>query len=219
MRWKFQGDDGAETQAVLRQRMVDHQLRARGIADEAVLQAMNRVPRQEFLPPSFRDMAYADGPLPIGKGQTISQPYVVAAMSEALGVKPGMRVLEIGTGSGYQAAILAEMGLIVYTVECIPALAEVAEDKLNAMGYVNIHYRCDDGNLGWPEEAPFDGIIVTAAPPDVPPALVEQLSPDANLVIPVGVWEQDLRVYRKGEDGALSWHSLFPVRFVPLVEG
>ncbi|HSH09772.1 MAG TPA: protein-L-isoaspartate(D-aspartate) O-methyltransferase [Oceanipulchritudo sp.] len=219
MKWKFHGDDEAGLMAAQRQRMVENQLRARGIADETVLSAMNRVPRHEFLPDSLQDIAYADGPLPIGKGQTISQPYVVAAMSEALDVQPGMRVLEIGTGSGYQAAILAEMGLQVYTVEFIPELAQEAQSLLNAMGYTSIHFRCGDGNYGWEEEAPFDGIIVTAAPPEVPPAFAEQLSPGCNLVIPVGRYEQDLRVYHKNEDGSLSSWSLFGVRFVPLVGG
>jgi protein-L-isoaspartate(D-aspartate) O-methyltransferase len=199
--------------------MVEHQIRARGVSAPAVLQAMERVPRQAFVPESMQELAYADGPLPIGEGQTISQPYVVAAMSEALEVKAGDRVLEIGTGSGYQAAILAEMGLEVYTIEYIHELAVAAKERLRSMGYAGIRFRCGDGNQGWPEKAPFDGIIVTAAPAALPQALGRQLGRGGHLVIPVGRFSQDLRVYRKTDDGELKGKRLFGVRFVPMVGG
>jgi len=201
-----------------RKTMVDYQLRARGIADPVVLTAMETVPRHKFVPSDLFHMAYADGPLPIGCGQTISQPYVVAAMSEALELQSGDRVLEVGTGSGYQTAVLCEMGLEVYTMEFVPKLAEKARETLVDLGYKDIHFRVGDGHAGWPEEAPFDGIIVTAAPVKVPEQLCRQLRPGCRLVIPVGHFSQDLRVYEKDEAGNLTWRSLFPVRFVPLVK-
>lgn len=205
--------------AIPRKDMVEHQLRSRGIADAAVLSAMGRVPRELFVPVELRSMAYADGPLPIGGGQTISQPLIVASMSEALGLRPGMKVLEIGTGSGYQAAVLAEMGLQVYTIEYLPSLAGSARQRLHGLGYGEIQFRCGDGNAGWVEAAPFDGIIVTAAPPGLPEALGRQLSPGGKLVIPIGEFEQWLWVYRKNTDGSLSGEKRYGVRFVPLVGG
>ena len=210
------GSDSVEFRKA-RKLMVDRQLRPRGIEDEAVLGAMGRVLRHAFVPEEFFQMAYSDGPLPIGENQTISQPYIVAVMSEALRLSAGRRVLEIGTGCGYQAAVLAEMGLEVYTVEYIASLASRAEERLTGMGFGNIHFRVGDGRLGWLEEAPFDGIIVTAAPYKVPHSLLEQLAPGGRLVIPVGRWSQDLRVYRKSDDGQVEYKTLFPVRFVPLV--
>jgi protein-L-isoaspartate(D-aspartate) O-methyltransferase len=201
----------------LRQQMVERQLRPRGINDEVVLEAMGRVRRHAFVPDEFLKMAYIDGPLPIGEDQTISQPYIVAVMSQALQMKRGQRVLEIGTGCGYQAAVLAVMGLKVFTIEFLPDLASKAEERLHALGYEGIEFRVGDGRLGWPEQAPFDGIIVTAAPADVPVDLFEQLSPGGRLVIPVGQWDQELRVYRKLNDESVECEVLFPVRFVPLV--
>lgn len=199
--------------------MVEHQIRRRGIEDKHVLAAMERVPRHAFVPAAMRELAYTDGPLPIGKGQTISQPYIVASMSEALALQPGMKVLEIGTGSGYQAAVLAEMGLEVYTIEYIHKLAMEAKDLLRGLGYDTIRFRCGDGRLGWPEKAPFDGIIVTAAADVVPMQLGEQLAVGGRLIIPVGTYSQDLWMYRKNEDGMLEGEVLYAVRFVPLVHG
>ncbi|MGC9450353.1 MAG: protein-L-isoaspartate(D-aspartate) O-methyltransferase [Oceanipulchritudo sp.] len=217
MKWPFQERDEIRDDAAAREAMVRQQLKPRGISDPNVLRAMGTVPRHEFVPPRLRDMAYADGPLPIGNGQTISQPYIVAVMSEALELQPGMKVLEVGTGSGYQAAVLAEMGLEVYSVEYIAELADAARALLERIGYGGIHFRTGDGREGWPEAAPFDGILVTAAPGSLPGALGGQLRPGGRLVIPVGRWEQNLHVYRKRADGSLEGEILFAVRFVPLV--
>ena len=219
MKWPSQSAGEADGEAILRRDMVDQQIRCRGIHDKHVLAAMDRVPRHAFVPSSMREMAYSDGPLPIGKGQTISQPYIVASMSEALAVKPGMRVLEIGTGSGYQAAVLAEMGLEVFTVEYVHELAVEAKERLRGLGYDTIRFRCGDGNLGWPEKAPFNGIMVTAAPTSLPSALGDQLEVGGRLVIPMGRFSQDLWVYRKKADGSLSGKVMYAVRFVPLVGG
>jgi protein-L-isoaspartate(D-aspartate) O-methyltransferase len=201
----------------LRHRMVEEQLRSRGIEDERVLEAMERVPRHAFVPPGLREMAYSDNPLPIGEDQTISQPYVVAVMTEALAVEPGDRVLEIGTGSGYQAAILAEMGVEVFTVEYHEKLSASARRILERLDYADIHYRIGDGRAGWPEEAPFAGIIVTAAPDTLPQSLADQLKSGGRLVIPIGRWEQDLFVCTRQPNGTLEHERLFAVRFVPLV--
>jgi protein-L-isoaspartate(D-aspartate) O-methyltransferase len=203
--------------AGLRHRMVEEQLRSRGIEDERVLEAMERVPRHAFVPPGLREMAYSDNPLPIGEDQTISQPYVVAVMTKALAVEPGDRVLEIGTGSGYQAAILAEMGVEVFTVEYLEKLSASARRILERLDYLDIHYRIGDGRAGWPEEAPFDGIIVTAAPDTLPQSLADQLKAGGKLVIPIGRWEQDLFVCTRQPNGTLEHERLFAVRFVPLV--
>ena len=219
MKWPFHCAGEAAPEAEARHRMVEQQIRTRGVRDPQVLGAMERVPRHAFVPDNLLELAYTDGPLPIGGGQTISQPYIVASMSESLGVKPGMKVLEIGTGSGYQAAVLAEMGLRVFTVEYVDALAREARKRLEGMGYRGIHFRCGDGNLGWPEQAPFDGILVTAAPADLPPALGEQLAVGARLVIPMGRHSQYLYVYRKNDDQTLDREVLYAVRFVPLVKG
>jgi protein-L-isoaspartate(D-aspartate) O-methyltransferase len=198
-----------------RQRMVDQQLRARDIASPGVLDAMRRVPRHRFVPDEERGSAYTDYPLPIGFGQTISQPYIVAFMTEALDIGRTHRVLEIGTGSGYQAAVLAELAGEVYTIEIVAPLAERARATLEELGYANVHVRAGNGYLGWPEAAPFDRIIVTAAPDEVPPVLVEQLKVDGLMVVPVGVGEQILQVLRKTPQGMVTVRTL-PVRFVPM---
>jgi protein-L-isoaspartate(D-aspartate) O-methyltransferase len=200
------------------QRMVDEQLRDRGIRDPRVLEAMAGVPRHLFVPEDSQDAAYGDHPLPIGFGQTISQPYIVAFMTEALGVQPTDVVLEIGTGSGYQAAILGELASAVYTIEIVPELAARAEGTLARLGYRNVHVRTGDGYQGWPAHAPFSKIILTAAPESVPEALVEQLAVGGTMILPVGPvhGDQELRILSKTPDGLVSQRSL-PVRFVPMV--
>jgi protein-L-isoaspartate(D-aspartate) O-methyltransferase len=195
--------------------MVQRQIRARGVADPRVLDALNKVPRHRFVPERLIDQAYEDHPLPIGGGQTISQPYIVAAMTELLEIVPGDRVLEIGTGSGYQAAVLAELAAEVYSIEIVPELADSARTILGELGYRNVNVRAGDGYRGWPEAAPFDGIIVTAAPTHVPPALEAQLAVGARLVIPVGDYIQSLRVIERTETGLKS-ETHFGVRFVPM---
>ncbi len=194
-------------------------LRRSGIRDERVLEAIARVPRERFVPPEWRDEAYADHPLPIGEGQTISQPYIVALMTQALDLKPGEKVLEIGTGSGYQTAILAEMGADLYTVELRPSLLEAARRRLEALGYRDIHYRLGDGHAGWPEFAPYDAILVTAAPDEIPPALIEQLAPGGRMVIPVGPTPgyQTLWLILNDRAGKVRRVDLGGVAFVPLV--
>ena len=195
--------------------MVEQQLRARGIDSAAVLEAMQRVPRHLFVPEDERGAAYADAPLPIGFGQTISQPYIVAFMTEAIEVGRTDRVLEIGTGSGYQAAILGELAREVFTIEIVPELAARARLTLQQLEYKNIHVRAGNGYAGWPEQAPFDRIMVTAAPDEVPPALIDQLKIGGLMAIPVGVGEQTLRVLRRTESGMATLKTL-PVRFVPM---
>lgn len=199
--------------------MVATQIEKRGVRDAAVLAALRTVPRHLFVPEDERDQAYEDRPLSIGHAQTISQPYVVAAMSEALQVGAGDRVLEIGTGSGYQAAVLAEIASEVYTVEIVPTLAEEATRRLRALCYRNVHVRVSDGALGWPEAAPFDGIVVTCGAPEVPPELLKQLAPGRRLVIPVGPPGDvmDLLVLEKDAEGSFRRRILMPVRFVPFV--
>lgn len=198
-----------------RERMVETQLRPRGIRDERVLRAMARVPRHLFVPAQVRRDAYADHPLPIGHGQTISQPYIVAFMTEALALDEGHRVLEIGTGSGYQAAILGELVKEVYTIEILEPLARSAGATLETLEYDNVHVRAGNGYAGWPDKAPFDRIIVTAAPEAVPPALVEQLEVGGIMAIPVGDVFQELRILRRTPDGLETLKTL-PVRFVPM---
>jgi protein-L-isoaspartate(D-aspartate) O-methyltransferase len=195
--------------------MVDEQIAARDIKNPVVLDAMRRVPRHEFVPEPLRGSAYADSPLPIGHDQTISQPYIVAYMTEALELDRSHRVLEIGTGSGYQAAVLGEIATEVYTIEIVAPLAEGARAILKQLGYDNVHVRTGNGYLGWPEEAPFDRVIVTAAPDDIPTALVEQLKPGGLMAIPVGVGTQELRILRRTEAGMQTLRTL-PVRFVPM---
>jgi len=203
--------------AAQRQRMVQQQLKARGIKDERVLTTMAKVPREEFVPADARVDAYEDGPLPIGYDQTISQPYIVAFMTEQLRLKPSDRLLEIGSGSGYQAAVLAELVADVYTIEIVEPLAKTAEATLQRLGYKNVHLRVGDGYQGWPEEAPFDAIIVTCAPDKVPELLVEQLKDDGRMVIPVGErFAQQLYLLEK-KNGQLKESATLPVRFVPMV--
>jgi protein-L-isoaspartate(D-aspartate) O-methyltransferase len=192
-----------------------------GVRDARTLAAMRSVPRHEFVPKEHRRRAYGDYPLPIGYGQTISQPYIVAYMTEVLRPEPGMKVLEVGTGSGYQAAVLAEIGCEVYTVEIFKALASSARERLARLGYSNVRVRHADGHYGWPEAAPFDAIIVTAAAGYIPPALVEQLKPGGRMVIPVGsvYGTQNLILVEKSEAGEVRTRNLLPVRFVPMLKG
>jgi protein-L-isoaspartate(D-aspartate) O-methyltransferase len=197
--------------------MVREQIEARGVSDPRVLDAMRRVPRHLFVPAPLRVRAYEDRPLPIGHGQTISQPYIVAWMTEALRVGPGRKVLEVGTGSGYQAAVLAAMGVEVYTIEIVAPLAEEATRALAASGARPVHARVGDGYAGWPEHAPYDAVIVTAAPDHVPQPLVDQLAVGGRLVIPVGKRDvQWLTVLTKRKDG-IAREQVMPVLFVPLV--
>ncbi len=199
--------------------MVDYQIISRGIDDPLVVEAMRRVHREAFVPDSLRDAAYEDGPLPIGAGQTISQPYIVALMTDALELRGGERVLDIGTGSGYAAAILACIAAEVFGIERIPELAERARKNLVAEGYDNVRVRCGDGTMGWPEEAPFDGITVAAGAPAVPDALKHQLAVGGHLVIPVGsehISQSLMRVTRVSQD-EFRTENLGGVRFVPLL--
>ena len=197
--------------------MVDRQLRARDIVDRRVLEAMERVPRELFVPDELRARAYEDAALPIGEGQTISQPYMVARICETLSLTAGERVLDVGTGSGYQAAVLAELGAEVDTIERLPSLAEQARRNLESAGYDNVTVHVGDGTLGLPERAPFAGIAVAAAAPDVPPALYEQLEPRGRMVIPVGgLHGQRLELVIKSPEGPAVVRSV-PCRFVPLV--
>lgn len=198
-----------------RLQMVETQIVRRGIKDSLVLEAMKSAPRHLFVPEKIRDESYRDGPLPIGSDQTISQPYIVAIMTELLQVDSSSRVLEIGTGSGYQAAVLAEIVDSVYTIEIIPTLAERAGSILDSLKYDNISVRAGDGYSGWPEAAPFDGIIVTAAVPRLPEPLIEQLKPQGRMVVPVGDYGQDLMVVTKTDSGVVR-KSIIPVRFVPM---
>jgi len=195
--------------------MIDQQLRARDIRSPRVLDAMARVRRDLFVPVAVRGEAYGDFPLPIGYNQTISQPYIVAFMTEALEIEPSHRVLEIGTGSGYQAAVLAELADAVYTIEIVAPLAERAGETLASLGYRNVTVRTGNGYQGWPEQAPFDRIMVTAAPEEVPRALVEQLKVGGLMAIPVGKGDQELRILRRTASGVETVKTL-PVRFVPM---
>lgn len=203
--------------AAEREEMVARQIEARGIRDPRVLEAMRRVPRHRFVPDDEAEYAYEDRPLPIGSGQTISQPYIVAAMTEAAGIGPGESVLEIGTGSGYQAAVLAELGARVHSIEIVPELAKRARKTLESEGYGRVVVIEGNGWLGLPDKAPFDRILVTAAPDRVPEALVEQLRVGGRMVLPVGENDQWLRVLEKTPDGVRE-RELFPVRFVPMVK-
>jgi protein-L-isoaspartate(D-aspartate) O-methyltransferase len=199
----------------MRERMVSSQIVRRGVSDKLVLSAMRKVQRHRFVPEDMKPYAYEDRPLPIGEDQTISQPYIVALMTELLGLKGGEKVLEIGTGSGYQAAILAEIAKEVYTIEIIESLAKTAEERLQKMGYKNITVKWGDGYQGWKEYAPFDGVIVTAAPDHVPQPLVDQLKVGGRMVIPVGDYYQELKLLTKTEDGVKE-KNVIPVRFVPM---
>jgi protein-L-isoaspartate(D-aspartate) O-methyltransferase len=201
-----------------REAMVRTQIEARGVRDGRVLAALRQVPRHRFVPEDLVQAAYEDGPLPIGHGQTISQPYIVAVMTELLAPEPDDVVLDIGTGSGYQAAVLSRLARRVYSIEIVPELAQSARERLEALGYTNVEVITGDGWAGLPGRGPFDGILVAAAPPEVPQALLDQLAVGAKLVIPVGQWEQDLRVYERTPDG-IDQRTVFGVRFVPLVHG
>jgi len=203
----------------LREQMVRLQIERRGVRNPAVLKAMRQVERHLFVPGSLRRSAYEDHPLPIGHGQTISQPYIVAAMTEMLDPKPEDRALEIGTGSGYQAAVLAQLVKHVYTIEVVEPLGKQAQARLAELGYRNVTVRIGDGYEGWPEQAPFDKILLTAAPPDVPQKLIDQLKPGGRLVAPVGTGWQELVVIDKDAKGRVRRRTEFPVMFVPMVPG
>ena len=202
-----------------RQGMVAKQIEARGVVDVFVLDAMRSVPREDFVPVDLAEFACEDAPLPIGQGQTISQPYIVAVMAAAARVRPGERVLEIGTGSGYGAAVLSKIVGEVYSIERIEALADSARERLAALGYGNVHVRRGDGTLGWPEHAPYDAIVVTAGGPTVPPALLEQLAPGGRLVMPLGSNPRLQRLVRLTRTGPETYmrDELEPVCFVPLI--
>ncbi len=197
--------------------MVEHLLKLYDVTDSKVLGVMQKVERHLFVPPAYEDMAYEDTPLPIGHGQTISQPYIVAYMTEALHLTKGDRVLEIGTGSGYQAAVLAELAGKVYTIEIVKELADSARDRLERLGYKNIQVKHGDGYEGWPEFGPYDAIMVTAAPDHVPPKLLEQLATGGRMIVPVGSFFQDLYLVTKTGKGTEK-KKLLPVQFVPMVE-
>jgi len=209
------GRDTGDSFSRERSKMVDEQIVRRGVVDTLVLAAMRKVPRHEFVPEAYRNYAYADEPLPIGDGQTISQPYIVALMTETLNINKDSRVLEIGTGSGYQAAVLAEIAEEVYSIEIIESLATRASETLERLGYKNVKVKCGDGYRGWPEEAPFDAIIVTAAPGHIPQPLIDQLRVGGRMSIPVGDAYQELIVVTKKEKG-ITKQDIIPVRFVPM---
>jgi len=203
-----------------RTRMVSEQIAVRGIKNPDVLKAMRETPREQFIPPAVQELAYEDRPVPIGYGQTISQPYIVALMTEMLDIKTDQRVLEIGTGSGYQAAILSSLAKEVYTIEIVTELAKSASLRLNRLGYKNVSVREGDGYKGWPEKAPFERIILTAAPTELPKALTDQLKPGGKLLAPIGHHSsvQELRVVEKTADGKITSRPVLPVRFVPMVK-
>jgi len=217
----FRPSGAQDPRAAERARMVREQIESRDAHNPAVLRALRSVPRHLFMPEEVRDLAYQDHPVPIGHGQTISQPYIVAIMTQLLEPAKEHKVLEIGTGSGYQAAVLDGLVKHVYTIEIVPELARSASATLVKLGYRNVTVRHGDGYQGWPEQAPFDRIIVTAAPPELPQALLDQLKPGGKLVAPVGstVWGQDLVVVEKNAQGKISRRSVFPVMFVPMVKG
>jgi len=198
-----------------RRQMVNDQLIPRGITNESVLEAMLKVPRHKFVPEGLIHKAYEDCPLPIGMSQTISQPYIVAFMTELLNIKKGDKVLEVGTGSGYQAAVLAEIGCEVYTIEIVESLALKAKEILLDLGYKNIYFKIGDGYMGWQENAPYNAVIVTAAPSEVPEPLIEQLKEGGKMVIPVGNYFQELILLKKTKEG-LKEKRVTPVRFVPM---
>ena len=210
--------EGADEFEAARDRMVREQIEARGVQSPAVLEAMRKTPRHQFVPVSLQPWAYMDFPLPIGSGQTISQPFVVAIMTELLDVQTSHRALEIGTGSGYQAAVLSGLAREVYTIEIVPELARAAARVLKQLNYTNVTVREGDGYKGWPDKAPFDRIIVTAAPPEVPKALIDQLARGGKLVAPEGEgYQQKIVVIEKLPDGSLRRKESIPVLFVPMV--
>ncbi|MBI3331151.1 MAG: protein-L-isoaspartate(D-aspartate) O-methyltransferase [Candidatus Omnitrophica bacterium] len=200
-----------------RERMVQEQLQARGVTDPRLLAAFRKVPRHLFVPPEFQEQAYTDHPLPIGAGQTISQPYMVALMTGRLGLQGHERVLEIGAGSGYQAAILAELALEVFSVERIPDLLRSAAGRLSALGYLNVHFTAGNGSLGWPAHAPYDAIVVTAAAPDIPAPLLAQLADGGTLVLPIGPQEGQVLVEVRKRRGIVTQQEIASCVFVPLV--
>ncbi|MBU4200733.1 MAG: protein-L-isoaspartate(D-aspartate) O-methyltransferase [Verrucomicrobia bacterium] len=216
--FNVRSESSADTRWLAGRQAMVKQLRAYRIADERILKAMGKVRRHQFIPDSFRDRgdAYGDHPCPIGYDQTISQPYIVAYMTERLNLKPGEKVLEVGTGSGYQAAILAECGAEVYSIEIIPELARHARTVLDAEGYIGVHILTGDGYKGWPEYKPFDAIIVTCAPDEVPENLVAQLKEGGRMIVPVGTRSQRLVILRK-RDGKVETEEDLPVRFVPMI--
>jgi protein-L-isoaspartate(D-aspartate) O-methyltransferase len=197
--------------------MVDHQIRSRNVSNKSVLKVMEETPRHNFVPDSYRRYAYTDQPLPIGEGQTISQPYIVALMTELLELQGDEKVLEIGTGSGYQAAILSQLTREVYTIEIVEPLYDLSTAILAQMGFDNVKVKLGDGYQGWIEHAPFDAIIITAAPPEIPPKLIEQLKPGGKMVLPVGTVTQELKVVTKTLDGKIMERTEIGVRFVPMV--
>jgi protein-L-isoaspartate(D-aspartate) O-methyltransferase len=199
----------------MREKMVETHIKGRGVKDPRVLSALRKVERDRFVPEEYLKSAYSDQPLPIGEGQTISQPYIVALMTELLDLKGDEKVLEIGTGSGYQAAILAELAKEVYTIEIVESLASIANKRLLALGYKNIKVKVGDGYLGWPEAAPFDAIIVTAAPDHIPKPLIEQLKEGGRMVVPVGTYSQELKKIVK-RSGKIGTTDVIPVVFVPM---
>ena len=199
-----------------REKMVANQLIMRDIVNERVLAAMRKIPRHEFVPENMRDRAYADSPLPIGKGQTISQPYIVALMTQLVDPQRQHKVLDVGTGSGYQAAVLAELTDNVYSIEIVESLANAARDRLQKLGYRNISVRHGDGYHGWQSEAPFDVIVVAAAPDHIPQALIDQLAPGGRMVIPVGDFYQELMMVEKDQNGKITKREIIPVAFVPM---
>jgi protein-L-isoaspartate(D-aspartate) O-methyltransferase len=199
----------------MREKMVETQIKARGVKDARVLSALVKVERHRFVPEEYLNSAYSDQPLPIGEGQTISQPYIVALMTELLELKGGEKVLEIGTGSGYQAAILGELAKEVYTIEIVESLASMAKNRLSELGYQNIKVKAGDGYLGWPEAAPFDAIIVTAAPDHIPKPLIDQLKEGGRMVVPVGAYAQELKKIVK-RSGKIETTDVIPVVFVPM---
>ena len=204
-----------ESYKTLREKMVAEQIVARDIQDEAVVSAMLNVPRHEFVPKEYRKYSYSDTPLPIGEGQTISQPYVVALMTELLGLKKGDKLLDVGTGSGYQTAILSEMGCIVYTIEIVESLAKKAQNTLQKLGYKNIYFLIGDGYMGWEQHSPYDAILVAAAPKVLPDPLVNQLKVGGKMVIPIEEDHQELSLIEKKEE-SLDIQTVGPVRFVPM---
>lgn len=201
----------------LREKMVEVQIAGRGIRDLKVLEAMRGVPRDAFVPEDLKGLAYADEPLPIGHGQTISQPYIVAYMTDVLELKSGESVLEIGTGSGYQTAVLARIVKEVWTVETVASLSEGAQALLNSLGFTNVRFKIGDGTFGWEEFAPYDAIMVTAAPGAIPKALKDQLRVGGRMIVPVGVEDQQLVLIRR-EETSFPETRLLPVRFVPLIQ-
>ncbi len=213
------GAQSEEDMTERREHMVDRQIERRGIENERVLQALRDVKRHLFVPPEEVAQAYEDHPLPIGHGQTISQPYIVALMTESIDPKETDRVLEIGTGSGYQAAVLSKLVKEVYSIEIVEALGREAAERLKNLGYANVTVRIGDGYKGWPDKAPFDAIVVTAAPPEVPQALVDQLADGGRMVVPVGTAFQELLLIEKEKGGELTKRVITAVRFVPMVKG